>query len=159
MGEYYVFPQGTMSIGRLDENSEGLLLLTTNGKVSAMVTSAKFEKEYYVQVQGEITDEAIEQMTGGVEIGLNGSKYLTKPCKAWRIAKPNHLPLEDRRVKNEDHGPSTWVSITLKEGKFRQVRKMTSGVGFPTLRLIRYRIGSYVLDLPVRGVAEIEINL
>ena len=159
LGEFYDFPKGTMSIGRLDENSEGLLLLTTDGKVSAAVTSAKFEKEYYVQVQGEITEDAIQEMIAGVEIGLHGSKYKTKPCKAWKIEKPIHLPLEDRRVRNEDHGPSSWVSVILKEGKFRQVRKMTSAVGFPTLRLIRYRIGDYELDLPVKGVAEIEINL
>lgn len=159
LGEYFDFAPGTMSIGRLDENSEGLLLLTTNGKVSAAVASAKFEKEYYVQVQGLVTDEAIQQMSEGVEIGLHGSKYLTKPCLVREIEKPAHLPIEERKVKNEDHGPSSWVAIILREGKFRQVRKMTAAVGFPTLRLIRYRIGEHQLDLPVRTAEKIEIKL
>ena len=69
---------------------------------------------------------------------------------------PCHLPLEKRKVKNEDHGPSSWVSITLREGKFRQVRKMTHAVGFPTLRLVRYRIGDVHLDIPVRAVEEVD---
>jgi 23S rRNA pseudouridine2457 synthase len=159
IGEYYDFAEGTMAIGRLDENSEGLLLLTTDGKVSAAVRSAKYEKEYYVQVQGEISEEAIQKIALGVEIGFNGIKYRTKPCKAWQIEKPTHLPMEDRKVKNEDHGSCSWLAIVIKEGKFRQVRKMTAAVGFPTLRLVRYRIGTFTLNLPVRGVEQIEIKL
>lgn len=159
LGEYYDFEDGTMAIGRLDENSEGLLLLTTDGKVSAAVRSAKFDKEYYVQVQGVISDEAIEELKNGVYIGLNGSKYLTKPCKAWKIDKPIHLNIEDRLVKNEHHGPTSWLAIVIREGKFRQVRKMTAAVGFPTLRLIRYRIGEFTLDLPVRAVEKISIEI
>ncbi|MEJ6695057.1 MAG: pseudouridine synthase [Chitinophagales bacterium] len=155
LGEYYDYPQGTMAIGRLDENSEGLLLLTTNGKVSEAIRSKKVEKEYYVQVQGEITEDAITQLAGGIEIGVNGMKYLTLPCKVMKINYPNHLPLENRRIHNEDHGPSSWISITLREGKFRQVRKMTYAMGFPTLRLVRYRVDDICLDLPVRSVQEL----
>lgn len=158
LGEYYDYPQGTMAIGRLDENSEGLLLLTTNGKVSEAIRSKKVEKEYYVQVQGEITEDAITQLAGGIEIGVNGMKYLTLPCKVMKINYPNHLPLENRRIHNEDHGPSSWISITLREGKFRQVRKMTYAMGFPTLRLVRYRVDDICLDLPVRSVQEL-LNL
>ena len=156
IGEYYDFPKGTMAIGRLDENSEGLLLLTTDGKESARIRSKKVEKEYYVQVAGLITDEAIEMMRKGMEISIQGGKYNTLPCKVTRIDFPLHLPLEKRKVKNEDHGPSSWVSITLREGKFRQVRKMTYAVGFPTLRLVRYRIGDVHLDIPVRAVEEVD---
>lgn len=156
IGEFFDFPEGTMSIGRLDENSEGLLLLTTDGKESDRVRSAKFEKEYYVQVQGVITDEAIEQLKSGVEIGTPTGKYITKPCKAFKIDKPTNLPLEIRKVQNEHHGPTTWAAIILREGKFRQVRKMTANVGFPTIRLIRVRIGNIHLDLNVTEVEEVK---
>lgn len=85
LGELCNFPKGTMAIGRLDVASEGLLFLTTDGKVSQEIRSNKFEKEYYVQVDGIITQEAIEQLKKGVEIGFNGKKYITKPGKAFLI--------------------------------------------------------------------------
>jgi 23S rRNA pseudouridine2457 synthase len=156
LGELYNFPEGTMSIGRLDRDSEGLLFLTTDGKVSYEVLSAKFEKEYYVQVGGLITEEAIQQLQEGVEIGFSGQKYRTKPCKASKIEAPTFLPIEDRHVRDERHGPKSWVSITVREGKFRQVRKMTAAVGFPTLRLVRYRIGNRILNQNVGEVFEVE---
>lgn len=157
IGEYFDFPEGTMAIGRLDENSEGLLLLTTDGKVSERIRSKQVEKEYYVQVQGVVDDATIQQLSEGVEIGFEGKKYKTLPCSVRHIGKPNHLPLENRRVRNENHGPSSWISITLREGKYRQVRKMTDAVGFPTLRLVRYRIDDIYLDLKVREVMEISL--
>lgn len=141
LGELYDFPEGTMAIGRLDETSEGLLFLTTDGKVSERVRGQKIDKEYYAQVDGIITDMAIKRLQMGVEIGIHGSKYLTKPCKVRRIGSVAHLPLAERHVRDDRHGPMSWVSITLREGKFRQVRKMTAAVGFPTLRLVRVRIG------------------
>ena len=156
LGELYDFPKGTMAIGRLDRDSEGLLFLTTDGKVSYEILSAQYEKEYFVQVDGIITDEAIEQLQKGVEIGINGQKYMTKPCKASKIKEPDHLPLENRHIRDERHGPKSWISITVKEGKFRQVRKMTAAVGFPTLRLVRYRIGAIVLNQKVGEVVEVE---
>ena len=149
MGELGEFPDGTMSIGRLDENSEGLLLLTTNGRISEQVRSKQIEKEYYVQVDGVITDDAIEQLKAGVEIALKRKKYTTLPCNAFRLeTAPSFEPL--KRVRDERHGPTSWLSITVTEGKFRQVRKMTAMVGYPTLRLVRVRIGKICLnDLPV----------
>lgn len=146
LGEFYPFPEGTMAIGRLDEDSEGLILLTTDGKMSEKVRSAHYEKEYYVQVDGIVTDDAITKLTQGVEIGFNGTKYITKNCSAFKLdGQPNWLGA-GRRIRDERHGPTSWLSITLKEGKFRQVRKMTSAVGFPTLRLVRIRIGDYFLE-------------
>ncbi len=139
LGELYNFPEGTMAIGRLDEDSEGLLLLTTDGMMSELVRSKKVEKEYYAQVDGIITLDAVEQLKNGVEIGFHGKKYITKKCEANLIPSPEKIG-EGRRIRDERHGPTSWVSITLKEGKFRQVRKMTSAVGFPTLRLIRVRV-------------------
>lgn len=155
LGELYDFPVGTMAIGRLDRDSEGLLLLTTDGKVSYEVLSNKYEKEYYVQVDGVITEEAIEQLKKGIEIGLEVEKYLTKPCQASLINTPIDLPIENRRERDERHGPLSWASVTLKEGKFRQVRKMTAAVGFPTLRLIRVRIGNIHLEKTTGEVLEV----
>lgn len=159
LGEYHDFPQATMAIGRLDENSEGLILLTTDGRLSEAVRSKEVEKEYYVQVQGLITEAALEHLRTGVVIGFEGIKYLTQPCEVALIEKPIHLPLEERPVRNEDHGPSSWIRIIIKEGKFRQVRKMTYAVGFPTLRLVRFRIGKVVLDFPPREAIEIEASV
>ena len=145
LGELYDFAPNTMAIGRLDQDSEGLLLLTTNGKESFRILSQKYEKEYYVQLDGLITDEAITLMKTGVEIGIEGQKYMTKPCKAFKIDPPD-LPERARKIRDERHGPTSWASITLREGKFRQVRKMTAAVGFPTLRLVRVRIGEHTID-------------
>ena len=157
LGELFGFPEGTMSIGRLDEDSEGLLLLTTDGKVSAHVTSKKVEKEYYVQVDGEITDEALERLESGVEIGIHGRKHQTLPCKAVQLRTAPALPPRAKKIRDERHGPTSWLSITITEGKFRQVRKMSAAVGFPTLRLIRIRIGTIMLgDLPPGKVIEVD---
>lgn len=146
LGELYDFPEGTMAIGRLDEDSEGLLLLTTDGKVSEQIRSKKVEKEYYVQVDGLITPEAIEQIKKGVEIGFNGTKYRTKPCHAFILNEVPNFGPRGKKIRDERHGPTSWASITVNEGKFRQVRKMTAAVGFPTLRLVRVRIGTIQLD-------------
>lgn len=144
LGELYEFPEGTMAIGRLDQDSEGLLLLTTNGKVSATVRSKKVEKEYWVQVDGLIEQKAVETMRTGVEIGIHGKKYMTLPCQVESLAPPD-FPQRAKKIRDERHGPTSWISVTLTEGKFRQVRKMTAAVGFPTLRLVRVRIGNEYL--------------
>lgn len=156
LGELHPFHPKTMAIGRLDEKSEGLLLLTTDGKVSHQIRSKKVEKEYYVQVDGIITDEAIELLKKGVEIGFNGIKYTTKPCSAFKIEGNPNLPITNRKVRDERHGPKSWAGIIVTEGKFRQVRKMTAAVGFPTLRLVRIRIGTVHLKISPSEVIEIE---
>lgn len=146
LGELHDFPEGTMAIGRLDKNSEGLLLLTTDGKVSEQVRSKKVEKEYYIQVDGEITDKAIAELKRGVEISINGKKYQTLPCAAKRLIPIPIFEERTKKIRDERHGATSWVSITIVEGKFRQVRKMSAAVGFPTLRLIRVRIGNITFD-------------
>ncbi|WP_372937784.1 pseudouridine synthase [Seonamhaeicola sp.] len=146
LGELYDFPKGIMAIGRLDEKSEGLLLLTTDGKMSDFINSQKVEKEYYALVDGDITLNAIEKLQSGVKIGFNGKKYQTKPCKVFKLNEAPELPVRSKKIRDARHGPTSWVSITLKEGKFRQVRKMTSAVGFPTLRLVRVRVGNIYLN-------------
>jgi len=139
--ELYTFPEGTMAIGRLDEDSEGLLLLTTDGRVSELIRNRKTEKEYFAQVDGDITDEAIAKLQEGVEIGIRNVKYKTLPCKVKILASDPGFAPRTKRIRDDRHGPTCWISITLTEGKLRQVRKMTAAVGFPTLRLVRVRVG------------------
>jgi len=141
LGELHSFPDKTMAIGRLDHDSEGLLLLTTDGMMSYKVRDKSIEKEYYVQVDGEITEEAISQLQKGVDITIKGAKYLTLPCKALKLECEPELPSRGRKIRDPKHGPTSWISITLFEGKNRQIRKMTAAVGFATLRLVRVRIG------------------
>ena len=161
LGELHDFPEGTMAIGRLDEDSEGLLILTTEGMMSEIVRSKKVEKEYYAQVDGLITQEAVEKLKQGVEIGFKGTRYVTRECDAHIITEKPDFPERGRKIRDERHGPTSWVSITVTEGKFRQVRKMTAAVGFPTLRLVRVRIGNVPLgNLQPGEVREIsEINV
>ncbi|MFK7749572.1 MAG: pseudouridine synthase [Kordia sp.] len=157
LGELHDFPEGIMAIGRLDEDSEGLLFLTTNGMVSEQVRSKKVPKEYYVQVDGEITQEAIEQLKAGVEIGIHGKKYQTLPCEAHILNPAPIFKARTKKLRDARHGPTSWISITISEGKFRQVRKMTAKVGFPTLRLLRIRIGNILLnDLPSGEFIEVD---
>lgn len=146
LGTLHDFPKNTMAIGRLDEPSEGLLLLTTDGKISEYVRSSKVEKEYYAQVDGEITSEAIELLKNGIEISTETGKYITKKCTVKKLSETPQLPARKKKIRDDRHGPTSWVSVTLTEGKFRQVRKMTAAVGFPTLRLVRVRIGQIKLD-------------
>ena len=146
LGELYDFPEGIMPVGRLDEKSEGLLLMTTDGKLSDAINRSGVAKEYYAQLDGAITFEAIETLKKGIEIGFEGQRYVTKPCKVNRLLKIPNLPEADNKIRIGTHRPNSWISITLTEGKFRQVRKMTAAVGFPTLRLVRVRIGTVHLD-------------
>lgn len=145
LGELFNFPINTMAVGRLDKKSEGLLLLTTDGKLSAYITGHYVEKEYHAQLNGDINEEAIQKMRLGVEIGFKGIKYITNPCEVNKLSGIPNFPQRSKKIRDDRHGPTSWISVTLKEGKFRQVRKMTSAVGFPTLRLIRVRIGNLKL--------------
>ena len=122
-------------------SSEGLLFLTTDGKISNNVRSKSVEKEYYVQVDGIITSKAISLLEKGVEIKIDKELYTTLPAIATILDPPPEVPPPVRK-RGDSHGPTSWVSITITEGKYRQVRKMTATVGFPTLRLIRVRIGN-----------------
>ncbi|WP_033095997.1 pseudouridine synthase [Colwellia psychrerythraea] len=151
LGELFNFPDKTMAIGRLDHDSEGLLLLTTDGMMSYQIRNKGIEKEYYVQVDGTITVDAISQLQNGVEIGINGTKYLTLPCQAFKLDCEPKLPTRGRKIRDPRHGPTSWISITLGEGKNRQIRKMTAAVGFATLRLVRVRIGNIHIDSLIAG--------
>ncbi len=151
LGELFNFPDKTMAIGRLDHDSEGLLLLTTDGMMSYKVRDKAIEKEYYAQVDGEITEEAMLTLKNGVEITIKGTKYITLPCQAFKLDEEPELPARGRKIRDPKHGPTSWISITLCEGKNRQIRKMTAAVGFATLRLVRVRIGDIPLENLIAG--------
>lgn len=151
LGTLYDFPIGTMPIGRLDKDSEGLLLLTTDGYLSNRICSSHVEKEYYVQVDGQISTSAIAQLQTSVTIGFKGIKYDTAPCEVKELQQVPNFPERSKKIRDARHGPTSWISITIREGKFRQVRKMTSAVGFPTLRLVRVRVGHIHLDMMQPG--------
>lgn len=145
LGDYYEFPAGAMAIGRLDAETEGLLLLTTDGAFSEFIRSTTYEKEYWVQVDGEITEEALKRLRSGVEINVEGEEYTTLPAIAEKHEHIDLIPVNPRGERHPKHGPMSWIKIVVREGKFRQVRKMTAAVGFPTIRLIRWRIGKVTL--------------
>ncbi len=128
--------------GRLDHDSEGLLILTDDGKLQDQITSPKFKmpKTYLAQVDNDITDEAIEKLRAGVEL----KDGLTRPAECEKIETPEiweRVPA----VRFRKSIPTSWIKLTIKEGKNRQVRRMTAAVGFPTLRLVRIKVGPYEL--------------
>ena len=115
------------------------------------------EKEYYAQLDGQITESALAALRNGVFIGIEGTKYKTKRCLVEKLIEPPLLPERPKKIRDDRHGPTSWVSITITEGKFRQVRKMTSAVGFPTLRLVRVRVDQlHINDMQPGEVIELE---
>ncbi len=142
LGELYDFPEGAMAIGRLDKDSEGLLFITTDGKLSNYIRSKHIDKEYYASVEGVIDGPTIEQLRNGVEIYTKGEYFMTSPCVVERLAIPPYDISRVKKRRSDRPGISSWISITLREGRNRQVRKMTGVVRFPTLRLVRVRIGT-----------------
>jgi len=156
LGDLHDFPAETMAVGRLDEHSEGLLLLTTDGRVSERIRRKDVEKEYYAQVDGIPTDEAIIQLQEGIEIAHRSVLYQTLPARVHRLNADPNLPARGQKIRDERHGPTSWVSIIVTEGKFRQVRKMTAAAGYPTLRLVRVRVGSiWLTDMQPGEVREV----
>lgn len=129
--------------GRLDYDSEGLLLLTGDGRLQHLITSPKnkMPKTYWVQVEGEISPDALQQLTRGVHL----RDGMTRPARARRIPEPPVWP-RTPPVRQRKSRPTSWLELTITEGRNRQVRRMTAAVGFPTLRLIRYRIGNWTLE-------------
>lgn len=148
LGELYNFPKDVYPVGRLDYDSEGLLILTNDKKLFDRLLNPKYKhkRSYWVQVEGQINPFAIEDLKRGVEIKIDSKPYFTKRAFAQAINEPLNLPERFPPVRFRQSIPTSWIDITLTEGKNRQVRKMTAQVGFPCLRLIRHRIEN--LELP-----------
>jgi 23S rRNA pseudouridine2457 synthase len=148
-------------VGRLDYDSEGLLLLTNDTVLTHRLLEPKFahKRTYWVQVDGDINDEAIAQLCNGVIINNNGKDYKTKPAVAKKIIAPE-VPERNPPIRYRKNIPTSWISLTLTEGKNRQVRKMTAKVGYPTLRLIRYSIGKVTIEnLQPGACIEVDKNI
>lgn len=135
-------PNDVYPVGRLDYDSEGLLILTNDKKLNHNLLNPLLahEREYWVQVEGNVTNDAIQVLQNGLDINIDGKMYRTKKCKAEIFSEAPLVPKRDPPIRFRKNIPDSWIKLILKEGKNRQVRKMTAKAGFPTLRLIRYRI-------------------
>ena len=147
-------PSNVYPVGRLDYDSEGLLLLTNDKRLNKLLLDPSFEheREYWVQIEGEISKQAINKLEQGVEININGKIYHSKKCFVKKLY--SFLPNVSERIppiRFRKNIPDSWISIVLTEGKNRQVRKMTASIGYPTLRLIRYRIENVTLGQLMPG--------
>ena len=140
----YINIKNVYPAGRLDHDSEGLLLLTDDGKLQNKISDPKnkMPKTYWVQVDKQITEEAVKQLEKGVQL----KDGLSRPAIAKIITEPENLWPRDPPVRFRKDIPTSWIELTIREGRNRQVRRMTAAVGFPTLRLIRYKIGDWDLS-------------
>jgi 23S rRNA pseudouridine2457 synthase len=140
---HYIQHKGYYAAGRLDKDSEGLLLLTDDGKLQQQISNPKYKKPkvYLAQVEGLVTEEALSMLRSGVNL-KDGS---TLPAKAKVIDEPK-LWKRAPPIRERQNIPTSWIELTIREGKNRQVRRMTAAVGFPTLRLVRASIGDWKLD-------------
>lgn len=138
----FISVKGVYPAGRLDRDSEGLLLLTDDGQLQARIADPRFKlpKTYLVQVEGDPEEEALAQLRQGVRL----KDGMTLPAEAQRIEAPDLWP-RDPPIRVRQSIPDTWLQITLREGRNRQVRRMTAVVGLPTLRLVRWSIGDWTL--------------
>ncbi len=150
LSDYIEIP-GVYPAGRLDRDSEGLLLLTDDGQFQAKIADPrhKMSKTYWVQVEGVPSPEALKTLETGVLL----TEGITRPAKARLMDAPLGLWPRTPPVRHRDSIPTQWLALTIREGRNRQVRRMTAAVGFPTLRLIRYRIGSWTIDGLAPGVS------
>jgi len=146
--DFFTVPGDVYPVGRLDYDSEGLLILSNDALLNNQLLHPDFahEREYRVQVEGIAGPEAIARLESGPRISIEGKPYKTRPCKAGILLPAPQVPERNPPIRFRKNIPTSWISLVLTEGKNRQVRKMTAAVGLPTLRLIRHRIGAITLD-------------
>ena len=142
----YIDVANVYAAGRLDMDSEGLLLLTDSGALQHRLSDPRFEhpKTYWAQVERIPDETALESLRRGVELSEGGKLWRTKPAQA-RLIDPPDIPERPVPIRYRAHIPTAWLELTISEGKNRQVRRMTAAVGYPTLRLVRWAIGSITL--------------
>ena len=145
--DFFDIPMNAYPVGRLDYDSEGLLIITDDKKLNHYLLDPKHlhEREYWVQVEGYISTEQINVLQNGVEINVNGKLYRTQKCVVKKFIHLPEVSVRNPPIRFRKSVPDSWIKIILTEGKNRQVRKMTASVGCPTLRLIRYRIEKITL--------------
>lgn len=147
LADYFKVPRDVYPVGRLDYDSEGLLLLTNDKKLNHKLLdpSQQHVREYWVQVEGLVFEEQLQQLRKGVRININGKQVLTRKSDVFVFVDEPKVPERIPPIRFRKNIPTSWISLALTEGKNRQVRRMTAAVGLPTLRLIRYRIGALTL--------------
>lgn len=143
LADYIPIPK-VYAAGRLDADSEGLVVLTDDGAAQARIADPrhKFPKRYRIQVEGRPTDAALRQLEEGVDLG----DFFTQPCRVRRIAEPQNIWERNPPIRYRAEIPTSWLELVLREGKNRQIKRMTARVGFPTLRLIRWAVGDWTLQ-------------
>lgn len=141
-------PKDVYPVGRLDYDSEGLLLITNDKSINQQLLDPLYahQRTYWVQVDGAITEAALAQLSKGVSINVDGKIYKTKPAKLESLPDTIEVPERNPPIRFRKNIPTSWVAIQITEGKNRQVRKMFAQVGFPVLRLIRAKLGKYSID-------------
>lgn len=148
LASLFHFPKTVYPVGRLDKDSEGLLLITDDKQLNHHLLNPRFghQRTYLAQVEGVPEKENLRQLEKGVEINVEGKMYQTKPAIAKVPESIPVLPDRDPPIRYRKNVPDTWLSLTLIEGKNRQVRKMTAAVGFPTLRLVRWSMEKLTIE-------------
>ena len=148
LADFFEVEKDVYPVGRLDYDSEGLLILTNDKQLNHKLLNPLFKhkREYWVQVDGTLNDEALQKIQQGIIINVDGKEYKTKPCIAKLFGQEPNVYERFPPIRFRQNIPTSWISLILTEGKNRQVRKMTAAIGFPTLRLIRNSIENIDLN-------------
>ncbi|MCX6208615.1 MAG: pseudouridine synthase [Bacteroidetes bacterium] len=148
LANFFDVEKDVYPVGRLDYDSEGLLILTNDKQLNHKLLNPLFKhkREYWVQVDGTLNDEALQKIQQGIIINVDGKEYKTKPCTAKLFDQEPNVYARFPPIRIRQNIPTSWISLILTEGKNRQVRKMTAAIGFPTLRLIRNSIENIDLN-------------
>ena len=157
LGDHYAFPPDVYPVGRLDRDSEGLLLLTNDNRLKTQLLdpTAAHPRTYLVQVEGIPDEAALQHLRAGVAIRINKKQVRTRPAAAVLLPTPPPLPDRDPPIRVRQSIPDSWLTLTLTEGKNRQVRRMCAQVGYPVLRLVRSQIGNLSLFDYVPAVGQV----